>query len=125
MGLLLVATAISILGLTWAKRQDDFGMDRLNQFGNAAGILTRVLTVFDALRQVAAWFLSGRVGQGPLNVPMPARGPGQATPTMAGRPPTSTFNNSSMDASDLYIGDPVGKDLGLPPKMTAPAVVFP
>jgi len=31
----------------------------------------------------------------------------------------------SIPMDDFYIGDPVGKDLGLPPKMTAPAVTFP
>ncbi|CAB4194623.1 hypothetical protein UFOVP1264_78 [uncultured Caudovirales phage] len=95
-------------------------MDKLNQFGNAAGVLTRVLTVFDALRQVAAWFATGRQGTGPLTVPMPARGtqpppPPGARPTMATR----------MGLDDEWASDPVGKDLGLPPKMTAPAVVFP
>jgi len=48
-------------------------MARLNHFSNAAGILTRILTVFDALRQVAMWFTGGGVGSGPLGVPIPAK----------------------------------------------------
>jgi hypothetical protein len=77
-----------------------------------------VLTVFDALRQVAIWFGTGRQGSGPLTVPMPAKAGVPATAPMA-RP------TQSMPMDDFYIGDPVGKDLGLPPKMTAPAVTFP
>ena len=34
--------------------------------------MTRVLTAFDALRQVAVWFAGGAIGAGPLTVPMPA-----------------------------------------------------
>lgn len=78
-----------------------------------------MLTVFDALRQIAIWFSGGKQGPGPLTVPMPAKTgmPVSATPTA--RPA------QSMPMDDFYIGDPVGKDLGLPPKMTAPAVTFP
>lgn len=119
MGLLLAASAITVFGFTWAKFQGPAGIDRLNQFGNAAGVLTRVLTVFDALRQVAIWFGGGKQGSGPLTVPMPAKA-GVPAPTAPIARPTQ-----SMPIDDFYIGDPVGKDLGLPPKMTAPAVTFP
>lgn len=92
----------------------------MNQFGNAAGVLTRVLTVFDALRQIAIWFSGGKQGQGPLSVPMPAKSTAPVAPV---RPAQQSVQPIPMD--DFYIGDPVGKDLGLPPKMTAPAVTFP
>lgn len=119
MGLLLAASAITVLGFTWAKFQGPSGIDRLNQFGNAAGVLTRVLTVFDALRQIAIWFSGGKQGQGPLSVPMPAK------TTIAPVAPARPNATPSMPVDDFYLGDPVGKDLGLPPKMTAPAVTFP
>ena len=81
--------------------------------------MTRVLTAFDALRQVAVWFAGGAIGAGPLTVPMPATAGTATTVAPARRPATN------MTVDDLYIGDPVGKDLGLPPKMTAPAVTIP
>jgi hypothetical protein len=114
MGILLAASAITVFGFTWAKFQGPRGIDSLNQFSNAAGVLTRVLTVFDALRQIAIWFNAGKQGAGPLSVPMPAK-------TMAPQP----TSRPSMSLDDLYIGDPVGKDLGLPPKMNTPAATFP
>jgi len=77
------------------------------------------LTVFDSVRQVAIWFAEGHVGQGPLTVPVPAKAGVPNGAPAAQRPPTR------MTENDLYIGDPVGKDLGLPPKMTAPAVTIP
>ena len=117
MGLLLAASAITVFGFTWAKFQGPAGIDRLNQFGNAAGVLTRVLTVFDALRQIAIWFSGGKHGQGPLSVPMPAKAAAPVAPVRPAAQP--------MSVNDFYIDDPVGKDLGLPPKMTAPAVTFP
>jgi hypothetical protein len=64
------------------------------------------------------WFNAGKQGMGPLTVPMPAKATSPITPA-----PRQNPNTMSMD--DFYIGDPVGKDLGLPPKMTAPAVTFP
>jgi len=63
------------------------------------------------------WFNAGKQGVGPLTVPMPAKA--TAPPAPQARPAPS------MPIDDFYIGDPVGKDLGLPPKMTAPAVTFP
>jgi hypothetical protein len=64
------------------------------------------------------WFNAGKQGAGPLTVPMPAKA---TAPTPA--PRVTPVQPIPMD--DFYIGDPVGKDLGLPPKMTAPAVTFP
>lgn len=82
-----------------------------------------MLTVFDALRQIAVWFSDGRFGSGPLTVPMPAKT--GATPTSTPPLRTQTYTPSSSNYDDLYVGDPVGKDLGLPPKITAPAVTIP
>ena len=104
MGLLLTATAISVLGFAWAKQFGATNLERLNQFGNAAGVLTRVLTVFDALRQVANWFADGKHGSGPLTVPVPAR---QTQPAPR---PASRF-------ADEFSGDTI-----LTPK---PSAVFP
>lgn len=114
MGLLLAACSIAIFGFTWAKFQGPAGIDQLNQFSNAAGVLTRILTVFDALRQIAIWFNAGKTGAGPLTVPMPAK-----------TNPQPAATKQPVNFEDFYNDDPVGKGLGLPPKMTTPAVTFP
>jgi hypothetical protein len=59
------------------------------------------------------WFSEGRYGTGPLSVPMPAKASAAPAPKPA------------YNYEDPYSGDPVGKGLGLPPKMTAPAVTIP
>jgi len=87
-------------------------MIAFNKFSNAAGILTRVLTLFDSIKQVAEWFITGANGNGPLNVPVPAK-------TQVGAGPVSQpqnakrFNYTPVDVDDTE----------LPPRMATPAAI--
>ena len=66
-----------------------------------------MLTAIDAVRLVAQWFTEGHKGSGPLSVPIlagPARTPGLASP-------------AGLLSPDPYLGDPVGREKGLPPRV--------
>lgn len=68
-----------------------------------------MLTVFDAIRQVAEWFKDGSRGSGPLGVPMPAKA--NAAP--------SPFTKPSPAKVDI---DTFGNE-DLPPRMVLPTAV--
>ena len=125
---LLLATIVALLGFAFARSASPATVDALNQFGNAAGILNRVLTAVDSVRLVADWFANrGGQGFGPLTVPAPVVGGGRPPGVLGGsspgwKPPPATRPTTwaglaGPDRYDPYADDPVGRQLGLPPRM--------
>jgi len=116
---LLLAAAVAVLGMAFARSASPATVTGLTQFSNAAGILTRVLTVIDAVRAVATWSAAGSQGPGPLTVPVPVAGralEGRVPPQGPPRPRPATVLPAT-DTYDPYANDPVGRELGLPPRM--------
>ncbi len=76
--------------------------------------MTRIFTVFDAVRMVAEWFRAGGVGPGPLGVPSPAR----QAPAAAGQfIPGGVGSKQPSKITELGIDD-------LPPRMVSPTAVI-
>jgi hypothetical protein len=72
---------------------------------------------------VAAWYSEGQKGRGPLTVPAPIAIQTAAGRT-EGRPPQASSQRPAAqhtvvvsDSYDPYAGDPIGRELGLPPRM--------
>ena len=69
MVLLLLASALAVLGLSWARTASATSVAALDQFSNAAGFLTKIVRVIDGLRELAMWLspaFSNGAGRGPL-----------------------------------------------------------
>lgn len=109
---LLLAFLFAVCGFAWARFASPATITGFAQFSNAAGILTRVLTVFDAIRQVAEWFGAGANGGGPLGVPVPAKNQSGAVGAQT-QPQKGRFAYAPSDQDDA----------DLPPRMVAPAAV--
>ena len=75
--------------------------------------MTRIFTVFDAVRMVAEWFRAGATGPGPLGVPAPAR---QAPAAPNQFIPGGVGSKQPTKITELGIDD-------LPPRMVSPSVV--
>ena len=80
-----MATVIALLGYAFARNASPETVATFNRFGQAAGILNRVLTVMDSIRVVAVWFSNGETGSGPLGVPSPVVGKTTTHRTMPDR----------------------------------------
>lgn len=115
---MVFASALSVLAFFWAKNADSRTIAQFHQLGNAAGILTRVLTLFDAIRLVAEWFKSGANGLGPLSVPVTARQQSTAPPSAPNQfIPGGVSSKPVTKITELNLDD-------LPPRMVNPSAII-